>query len=194
MIHNSQKLSLSYQHFPAHKRQQEQWVLRAGELGSSYQIHIFPTTHLELAMANRSERVLARVTQAMHKDPALTTRALYDLATEVDEQVRGLSLRQFNASYVLPVRRKPATVAKPRKSAARSKTARAGRAARTGLREPSEEGATRSTSEPSGHRETVRAVFLRFASEFSEAESRSEIVGVLANIDRYVDEVLQTCG
>ena len=37
-------------------------------------------------------------------------------------------------------------------------------------------------------------MFLRFASDFSEADSRSAIVGVLARLDEYVDEVLKVRG
>jgi hypothetical protein len=40
-------------------------------------------------------------------------------------------------------------------------------------------------------REQVRAVFLQFARDFSEAESRTEIVQVLSKLDEYVDQVVQ---
>jgi hypothetical protein len=44
---------------------------------------------------------------------------------------------------------------------------------------------------PAGGREQIRSVFLEFAREFAEAESRTEIVQVLSKVDDFVDRVLQ---
>jgi hypothetical protein len=42
-----------------------------------------------------------------------------------------------------------------------------------------------------GPRESVRQVFLQFATDITGAEDRKDLVRVLASVDAYVDQVLK---
>ena len=47
---------------------------------------------------------------------------------------------------------------------------------------------------PETDREAVRAQFLKFASDITAAETRRDLVRVLANVDKYVDAVVKATG
>ena len=140
-------------------------------------------------MAERSQSVIDRVARALRDTPGSRSRDLYDLAKQVDPAVGDLSVRQFHASYVLPARRAGS-------KGAAQKVTRAKGGRKSG---PTREKREASPREPrpvaapaaSGEREVVRRVLLRFASDISGAETRSEIVGVLAGLDGYVEQILR---
>jgi hypothetical protein len=143
-------------------------------------------------MADRSAKVQDRIREELAKNPGATTGELQAAARSIDASVGGLSLRQFNAGYVLPLKRKnaagskkPKTAAPVRRKGGRQKQAAAapkpaGRARRT----------TPAPAPAGGDRERARAALLQFAKDFSAAESRPAIVGVLSNLDRYVDQII----
>jgi hypothetical protein len=145
-------------------------------------------------MADRSAKVQDRIREELAKNPAATTGELQAAARSIDASVAGLSLRQFNAGYVLPLKRKNAAGSKKPKAAApvRRKGGRQKQAAAA----PKPGGrARRATPAPApapvgGDRERARAALLQFAKDFSAAESRPAIVGVLSNLDRYVDQII----
>jgi hypothetical protein len=144
-------------------------------------------------MADRSAKVQDRIREELAKNPGATTGELQAAARSIDASVAGLSLRQFNAGYVLPLKRKNATGSKKPKAAApvRQKGGRQKQAAAA----PKPAGRARRTSPapapaPVGDRERARAALLQFAKDFSAAESRPAIVGVLSNLDRYVDQII----
>lgn len=56
-------------------------------------------------MPELNEEVLEMVRRQLRRDPPPNTRALYGRAAHLDESVFDLSLRQFNALYVLRVKR-----------------------------------------------------------------------------------------
>lgn len=56
-------------------------------------------------MAELNEEVLEMVRRQLERDPPPDTRALYGRAAHLDDSVFDLSLRQFNALYVLRVKR-----------------------------------------------------------------------------------------
>lgn len=146
-------------------------------------------------MAYRSEKAQERVRQELAKNPGASTKELQDAAQSVDDAIGALSLRQFNAGYVLPLKRSASAGKKKgkgggggrraagRKSAGTAATPRAPRQARSAGATPQ-----------GGDRERVRATLLEFARDFSEAESRSEIVNVLSTLDRYVDKIVGSRG
>ena len=144
-------------------------------------------------MADRSAKVQDRIREELAKNPGATTGELQAAARSIDASVGGLSLRQFNAGYVLPLKRKNAAGSKKPKAAApvRRKGGRQKQAAAA----PKPAGRARRTSPapapaPVGDRERARAALLQFAKDFSAAESRPAIVGVLSNLDRYVDQII----
>jgi hypothetical protein len=144
-------------------------------------------------MADRSAKVQDRIREELAKNPGATTGELQAAARSIDASVAGLSLRQFNAGYVLPLKRKNAAGSKKPKAAApvRRKGGRQKQAAAA----PKPAGRARRTSPapapaPVGDRERARAALLQFAKDFSAAESRPAIVGVLSNLDRYVDQII----
>lgn len=56
-------------------------------------------------MPDLNEDVLEMVRRQLERDPPPDTRALYGRAAHLDDSVFDLSLRQFNALYVLRVKR-----------------------------------------------------------------------------------------
>lgn len=121
-------------------------------------------------MAERNEAVLQRMKVELERDSAMSVENLRAVAKDIDSKVGKLSLRQFNARYVLPLRRKKSTP-KRRIQAGRSSAAT-------------------SIAGDNGTRESMRKVFLEFAQDLSQAESRAAIVEVVSGLDRYVDRAL----
>ncbi len=120
-------------------------------------------------MAKESkDKVMALVERRLAKQPDLETSQLYEEAKKVDPSVGDLTLRQFHARYPLQVKRRLA-------------------AARGGGRRRSR--ARRRRREPALDRAAVRQSLLRFAQDISAAEGKADVIDVLANMDRYVDEI-----
>lgn len=143
-------------------------------------------------MAERSQEAQERVREEFEKNPEATTAELQAAAASVEPSIAELSLRQFNAGYVLPLKRARAAARKPRATATRR---RVGGARKQETQEaPRQEAPARARASAAGgvqaDREQVRAVLLDFARDFSEADSRSAIVGVLSDLDRYVNRIL----
>ena|SRR5690606_18240232 len=160
-------------------------------------------------MADRNAKVQERIREELERNPGATTGELQAVAQSVESSLGQLSLRQFNAGFVLPLKRrlgvsakaasgKPA--AKPRRRGpGRKKAAGSAAPARRG-RPPAAAAATRAAaSAPAAapaaaptaalDRDRIRSTLLKFAQDISGAESRTEIVAVLSNIDRYVDQI-----
>lgn len=149
-------------------------------------------------MAERSEKARERVREELGRNPGASTTELQEAAQSVEPSIGELSLRQFNAGYVLPLKRKRSAGAKKGKGGApRRQTGRRQQAAPP-AKAPKGKGRAREeaprASEPEGERERVRATLMEFARDFSEADSRSAIVGVLSDLDRYVDRIIGARG
>lgn len=121
-------------------------------------------------MTERNDAVLQRVKTELERDSTMSVENLKAVAKEIDPKVGKLSLRQFNARYVLPLKRK---------KSARRKRSEAGTSSK----------ASRIAGD-NGKREAMRKVFLEFARDLSQAESRAAIVEVVSGLDRYVDRAL----
>ncbi len=173
-------------------------------------------------MAEQNEQVMAMVRRELERRPDVDLRELYARAQEIDPAIGDLDIRQFNARYPLQVKRarrgssarqegareQRATRGRRTRTAGQGRTAggsrrgQAGRAeqARTAEQSAATEEAGTSTTrrrrrrggEP--NREAIRGVLLQFASDFAQAETRSEIVSVLSNVDTYVDDVVKLVG
>jgi hypothetical protein len=148
-------------------------------------------------MAERSEKAQARVREELQKNPGASTKELQAAATSADAAVGELSLRQFNAGYVLPIKRRSSGGRKKSKSGGGARR-QAGRKQSTSTpaapRSAPQPRASARAAAPVSDRDRARAVLLEFARDFSEAESRSAIVGVLSELDRYVDRIVGSRG
>lgn len=140
-------------------------------------------------MANADDKVMAAVESALKKNPDATVDELFDMAKGINSSVGKLSKRQFHARYPLQVKRRSGGSAKPKKKKAGRKKAAASAASaprRTRSRArkaaPAANGSTR---------DSVRGIFLRFASDLAAAEARKDVVKVVAGVDRYVNDVLK---
>jgi hypothetical protein len=152
-------------------------------------------------MAERNEQVLARVRAALQKNPDVASRELFENIKSNDPQlVEGESLRSFHARYVLSLKRegrkggrKSAAKKGGRKGASKSATKSArGTAAAVGKSTRAAYGSRggKRQREAEARRTQVRQVFLQFAREVAGAESPTDIVDVIGNVDKFVDQVL----
>ena len=155
-------------------------------------------------MADRNEQVLARVREELSRNPDLGTKELFRRAQEVDASIAELTQQQFQGRYVLPVTRERAAArrdteagSQPSARASKRRTAspqrRSTRAERPETSRTTAKPGAESDAVPEGRlasRVAIRGVFLQFAREFAEAESRSEIVQVLSRVDDYVEQIV----
>jgi hypothetical protein len=130
-------------------------------------------------VAKTDEKVMALVQDEIRKTPDIQTSELYEKAKSAVSSVGRLSLRQFNARYPLQIKRRmaqgeqKATEPRPR------------------ARKPGAGRRSRRETQAMGSRDAVRQALLRFATELSGAEQRSDLVRVLAGVDGYVDEIVK---
>lgn len=154
-------------------------------------------------MANADDKVMAAVEAALKKDPKASVDELYAMAKGISSGVGKLSKRQFHARYPLQVKRRSpkAKRAKGAKKAAKAaKPSKAGRkkAATRRARPKAAARAARkaagTTANAAAERESVRRIFMRFASDLAAAEARKDVVKVVAGVDRYVNDVIKATG
>lgn len=119
-------------------------------------------------------KVMQFVEKKLAAEPDVATAELFERAKAVDPGVKDLSLRQFNARFPLQVKRRQSLADPARKRSRRRRKRKDARQA-----------------DPGQGRDEVRQIFLKFATELSAAEDRGEVVKVVAQVDRYVDEALE---
>lgn len=122
-------------------------------------------------MAKNEEKVMDFVKAQLAETPEIATSELFEKAKSVDASVRKLSLRQFNARYPLQIKRKKSM-------------------GRPGRRRSRRGSHTSGPKEQAQSRDAVRDTFLRFAADLSSAEERKDLVKVISQVDRYVDEAI----
>lgn len=144
-----------------------------------------------------SQRVLDMVRRELVQNADVDNSVLYEKARALDpESMRDVDRRQFNARYPLRVKRfelkartsgKPKPTKQPRTQKPRRPRTSAAEAAPAAVasKSPAAAPAARPVA-----RDSVRDVLLRFAQDLANAESRGDIVGVVASVDRYVDQVM----
>lgn len=120
-------------------------------------------------MAVVVERVMNMVRDEIQKRPEITTQELFEKAKKVDRGMNSLTIRQFNATYPLQVRRTMA----PRR--------RRGPGVRTRMAE-------------AANRDQVRVLLLEFAREVAAADTAGALVDVIGNLDGWVDRVVASAG
>ena len=121
-------------------------------------------------MAERNEKVMEKVREELKKDPAMKSKPLYEQMQKVDKSIGDLSVQQFHARYVLPIKRENAPK-RPRKRKSAAKGS----------------GSRRLSTKQEAHRQQLRGVFLEFAKDLADAEERGEIVRVMSDLESYVD-------
>lgn len=131
-------------------------------------------------MAEVDEKVMSFVEETLRKSPKIQLADLFEKAKRVSASVQNLSKRQFNARYPLQVKRRMSQARRGGRSTPRS----SGASARSRTR-------TRPPASGNDARSAVRRVFLQFATDITGAEERKDLVRVLADVDRYVDQVLK---
>ena len=138
-------------------------------------------------MAERSEKVFERVRQELAKNANLGSRELYEIAKKVDGSMED-SLQQFHARYVLPVRRTKAGggAGGARRGARGQKAKRTGATANKAAKSTGRGARARRALDA---RDNARAVLLRFAQDFSAAESKSDSVRLMSRLDEYFDQL-----
>lgn len=127
-------------------------------------------------MATDPDKVMAFVREQLEANPDIATAELFEKAKKVDDGVKQLSLRQFNARFPLQIKRK--------ESLAKGGGRRRASSSRRG-------GSRRTSRKTVARREAMREVLLGFAADLSDAEERSQLVRVLAGVDAYVDQALK---
>jgi hypothetical protein len=130
-------------------------------------------------MAEINEKVMEFVKEALDKRPKISLDELFERAKELSDDVAELSKRQFNARYPLQVKRRLAQATRG-KGSGRKRTAAAKRRSRSAAAAKAE-----------ASRAAIRQVLLRFAADLAGAEERKDLVKVLGDVDRYVDEVFK---
>jgi len=121
-------------------------------------------------MAERNEKVMEKVRNELEADPTLKSKPLYEQMQKVDKSIKDLSVQQFHARYVLPIKRENAPK-RPRKRRTAGQAAGGARGRKARM-----------------DRDQVRGAFLKFARDLAEAESRGQIVQVMTNMDSYIDQ------
>jgi hypothetical protein len=121
-------------------------------------------------MAKINEKVMSMVEEELAKNPGQSTDELFEKAKAVDKNMAKLTKRQFNARYPLQVKRKRAPARK------RSTRRRAG---------------GRKQAVGDARRAAVRDTLMRFAMDITSAEGKADVVGVIAGLDRYVDDIFK---
>ena len=127
-------------------------------------------------MAEINDDVMSMVRTELEKDPDVENKVLFEKATEIDDSIGDLSLRQFHARYPLQVKRQKAQAKGGRKKSSKASSAKRGRGSGRS------KGATLD-------RDRVRGTLLEFAKEVSAASGKAEMIDLITNVDRYVDEV-----
>jgi hypothetical protein len=127
-------------------------------------------------MANTVPAVMEFVERELKANPDVKTSELFERARSVDSSVASLSARQFNALYPLQIKRRQKL---------ESGEGRAG-----GRRM----GGRRSRRSQEEQFQAVRKVMVRFASDLSGAEEMKDLVDIMANLDKYVSDVLKAAG
>lgn len=129
-------------------------------------------------MAEIKDDVMAMVRSELEKDPDAENRDLFEKAKGIDDSIGDLTLRQFHARYPLQVKRQKAQKANRQKKK-KAKRSRGGRKAAKG-------------SGGSGvDRERIRRTLLDFAKDVSAASGKADMIDLITNVDRYVDEVVK---
>ncbi len=163
-------------------------------------------------MAAATDKVMEFVERQLARNPKISNEKLFEGARKIDEAIANLSPRQFHAKYPLQVKRRKKGAGKgaTRKASARRAPAKRTPAKRApakrtpakrapakrapAKRAPAEKTPRRargSASASAGSSDRIRGILMQFAKDLTAADSQSDTIDVLANMDRYVDRILK---
>jgi hypothetical protein len=127
-------------------------------------------------MTDQVERVRDLVRRALVTNPSVTNKELYERAMEVaPEAVKDLTLLQFHARFRLPIIRNEMVHRPDRKPGDR----------------PARRPRRRPAPRPAGSmRADLRDLLVRFAVELESAGNRTDLIRVVAGMDKVIDEIL----
>lgn len=131
-------------------------------------------------MAEIKDDVMKMVRKELDKNPDAENKDLYAKATEIDDSIDELTLRQFHARYPLQVKRQKAQKSRGGKKKTKKKSSTSRKSKARGRKRSSGSGVDR---------DRIRGTLLRFAKEVSAASGTAEMVDLITNVDDYVDEV-----
>ena len=125
--------------------------------------------------------VMEYVERTLEANPGISNADLFAGAREIDASVAELTARQFHAKYPLQVKARraraaapdPRTPPEPEVPAAVEPTA--------------PEAPSAGTGDPAA----VRRLLLDLAKELASAETKAEVIGVIARLDDYVAEIME---
>jgi hypothetical protein len=138
-----------------------------------------------------SQRILDMVRRELVQNPEIENAVLFQKARDLDpDAMQDLDRRQFNARYPLRVKRFELLSRKPRSANNSKPRARRRRTSEDGAAAPIRQVMAPTSVLRQLAREGVRDVLLRFAVDLANADSRGQIVAVVAGVDQYVDQIL----
>ena len=151
-------------------------------------------------MMDPVERVKNMVRHTLVVKPDVSNRELLSRAKEIaPDAVEGLSLRQFHGKFRLPIVRFEMAPRKAKNNGA-PKAESAESRAETKAGPPASKPAAAPSGKKRGRRKAaattaeiggaVRDVLIDFAVELEKAESRSELVSVIAGVDAFVKRIV----
>jgi len=140
------------------------------------------------------ERVRNMVRHSLVVSPNVKNKELFDRAQEIaPEAVQGLTIQQFHAKFRLPVLRNEMgrKTSRPSHSGRRSGAADSENAGASSPRKRTARSTRRGrAAAPSGQQTAVREVLVAFAMELEKAESRSDLIRVMGDVDDWAVRVL----
>ena len=144
----------------------------------------------------RHEDVKQKVRELIGKYPTVRSQQLYDLAVRMHPELEAGGLRSFHARYVLPIKREVARAEGrvPQPRTRKTAPQRRGRRPQGGAatEDASEAGTPQAAAtDTSQTRARVRAVLMRLSRQLVNAESRGDVVDVLARLEELVDEIME---
>jgi hypothetical protein len=140
------------------------------------------------------ERVRNMVRHSLVASPNVKNKELFDRAREIaPEVVKDLTIQQFHAKFRLPVLRNEMGRKNPGqpRSGRRTGTSEGANGSGPSPRKRTTRSARRSrASAPSGQQAAVRDVLVEFAMDLEKAESRSDLIRVMGDMDSWVARIL----
>jgi hypothetical protein len=125
--------------------------------------------------------IMEYVERTLDANPGIANADLFAGAREIDPSVAELTARQFHAKYPLQVKARLARAAAPEpKTPPKPEVA--------AVVEPA---APEAPSAETGDPLAVRRLLLDLAKELASAETKADVIGVMARLDDYVAEIME---
>lgn len=161
-------------------------------------------------MADTNERVMAMVQEELAKNPSASASDLQEKATKIDASMGELTTRQFHARYPLQVKRAKAIAAgrpaggrkkgaaKKRGKPGRPPAKKRGRKAKRAATSTAPASAAKQAGPAAGRRgkgtESVKDVLVDFAGQLAGADTATDLVRVMGDLDTWAERVSKAAG